>query len=269
MSQWGSRDPYRILEVPPDADPDQIKRAYRRLAKRHHPDVNPDDPGAEARFKEVADAFALLSDPERRSEHDRQRGRVSSGGLPQGFLDDVASAIERAQSYVERAVLPHYAIGGLRAEAVVRLLRDQDALADIAFLSDSRPGWWARRRARAAADRIVVSMDTRPSSSASVLRGRLGGIREIVLTPWALHRAGFTDSAELDDAILRLLLARYAQILATDHLRMALPEDWDDALQLAREQDRQRWLARMQRASAYGLIAAFVVLLLYSGFAGW
>ncbi len=269
MSRRGSGDPYAILEVPPDAEPDQLKKAYRRLARRHHPDVNPDDPSAEERFKEIADAFALLSDPEQRRAHDRQRGYVSAGGLPNDFLDDVASAIERAQSYAERVVLPHYAIGGLGAEAAVRLLGELEALANTSSLTDSRPGWWARRRAARLTRRIVVSMDTRPHTSASMLRTRRDGLSEIVITPWPLHQVGLTDSVSLDDALLRLVLARYAQILARRHLRVPLPEDQDEALALARGLDRQRRQELLQRTSAYASIALFVALLLYSGFAGW
>jgi molecular chaperone DnaJ len=64
-------DLYEILEVPRDATTDDIKRAYRRLARASHPDANPDDPDAEARFKELAAAYEVLSDPETRDRYDR------------------------------------------------------------------------------------------------------------------------------------------------------------------------------------------------------
>jgi len=64
-------DLYEILEVPRDATTDDIKRAYRRLARASHPDANPDDPDAEARFKELAAAYEVLSDPEKRDRYDR------------------------------------------------------------------------------------------------------------------------------------------------------------------------------------------------------
>ena len=63
-------DHYETLGVPRDAGPDEIKRAYRQLARQLHPDANPDDPTAEARFKEVALAYEILSDPERRQQYD-------------------------------------------------------------------------------------------------------------------------------------------------------------------------------------------------------
>ncbi len=68
MSQ---RDYYEILGVARDAGAEELKRSYRRLAHQYHPDKNPDDPGAEARFKEASEAYAVLSDPSKRAQYDR------------------------------------------------------------------------------------------------------------------------------------------------------------------------------------------------------
>ena len=65
------KDYYQTLGVPRNASPDDIKSAYRRLARRYHPDVNPDDPAAEARFKEINEAHEVLSDQEKRQQYDR------------------------------------------------------------------------------------------------------------------------------------------------------------------------------------------------------
>ncbi len=69
------KDYYAILGVSKDASPEEIKRAYRELAKKYHPDKNRGDPEAEERFKEINEAYAVLSDPEKRAEYDR-RGYV-------------------------------------------------------------------------------------------------------------------------------------------------------------------------------------------------
>ncbi|MCW5944061.1 MAG: molecular chaperone DnaJ [Fimbriimonadaceae bacterium] len=64
-------DPYEALGVPREASADEIKSAYRRLARKYHPDVNPGDPSAEEKFKEIGQAYAILSDPEKRARFDR------------------------------------------------------------------------------------------------------------------------------------------------------------------------------------------------------
>ena len=64
-------DYYAILEVDRDASPDEIKKAFRRLARSTHPDANPGDPTAEARFRQVAEAYEVLSDPAKRARYDR------------------------------------------------------------------------------------------------------------------------------------------------------------------------------------------------------
>lgn len=65
------KDYYEILNITRTASDKEIKAAYRKLARKHHPDVNQGDPDAETRFKEIAEAFAVLSDPEKRAKYDR------------------------------------------------------------------------------------------------------------------------------------------------------------------------------------------------------
>ena len=79
---------YDSLGVKKDASQDEIKKAYRKLVRQHHPDRNPGDAAAEAKFKEVQAAYDVLSDPEKRKQYDRMgrvNGRPGPQGGPQGF----------------------------------------------------------------------------------------------------------------------------------------------------------------------------------------
>ncbi len=80
------RDPYEVLEVPRGAAEQQIKKSFRRLARELHPDVNAHDPQAEEKFKEAAEAYEILSDPERRATFDRYGHEgLRSGGYQPNF----------------------------------------------------------------------------------------------------------------------------------------------------------------------------------------
>src|SRR5213076_3152831 len=65
------QDYYEVLGVKRGAKPEEIKKAYRRLARKYHPDVNPGDKSAEERFKQMSEAFDVLSDPKKRTVYDR------------------------------------------------------------------------------------------------------------------------------------------------------------------------------------------------------
>lgn len=87
---WFEKDFYAVLGVPVDASQDDIKKAYRKLARQHHPDANAGDAASEGRFKEVGEANAVLSDPEQRRQYDAVRAmarggaRFTSAGGPSG-----------------------------------------------------------------------------------------------------------------------------------------------------------------------------------------
>src|SRR6186713_752524 len=88
------RDYYEVLGVERSADADEIKKAYRKLALKFHPDKNPGDKTAEERFKELGEAYEALSDPQKRAAYDqyghaafdsRSRARSSAGGFHDPF----------------------------------------------------------------------------------------------------------------------------------------------------------------------------------------
>src|SRR4051794_37007683 len=78
-----AKDLYSVLGVGKKASADEIKKAYRKLARQYHPDRNPDDPKAEERFKEVQTAYDVLGDPDKRKQYDRG-GMNPFGGGPGG-----------------------------------------------------------------------------------------------------------------------------------------------------------------------------------------
>jgi len=92
--EWADKDYYADLGVSSSADQNEIKRAYRKLARENHPDTHPDDPAAAERFKKVAEAYDVLSDASERKEYDQFKamlrngggfGRMGGAGFPGGF----------------------------------------------------------------------------------------------------------------------------------------------------------------------------------------
>src|SRR4030088_1091413 len=80
------RDPYEVLGLGRDATDQQIKKAFRQLARELHPDVNAHDPDAEEKFKDAAEAYEILSDAERRATYDRYgHDGLRSGGYTSNF----------------------------------------------------------------------------------------------------------------------------------------------------------------------------------------
>ncbi|GAA3877179.1 DnaJ C-terminal domain-containing protein [Leifsonia kafniensis] len=94
---WFDKDFYKILGVGKDVTPAELKKAYRKLARKYHPDSNQGDAASEAKFKEISEAHSVLADPEQRKEYDAIRAMgggarftaPGTGGGQQGGFDDV------------------------------------------------------------------------------------------------------------------------------------------------------------------------------------
>lgn len=78
---WVEKDFYKVLGISEQATAEEVKKAYRKLAQKHHPDANPGDQEAEEKFKEISEAYATLSDAEQRKEYDQVRRLAATGGF--------------------------------------------------------------------------------------------------------------------------------------------------------------------------------------------
>jgi len=107
---WFDKDFYKVLGVSKDVTPAELKKAYRKLARKYHPDSNPGNPAAEAKFKELSEAHSVLADPEQRKEYDAVRAMgtgarftAPGGGGQAGGFEDVFGGMfgggGRQQSY--------------------------------------------------------------------------------------------------------------------------------------------------------------------------
>jgi molecular chaperone DnaJ len=140
-------DAYELLGVPRTADETQIKKAFRKLARELHPDVNPGDSVAEAKFKEVAEAYEILSDPERRAMYDRYgyEGLRSGGYTPTDFgafgsLSDILDAFFGGEGGIFGGGRAGPAAGGdVAAQATIDLTEAaQGASAEVRFEAVAR-----------------------------------------------------------------------------------------------------------------------------------
>jgi molecular chaperone DnaJ len=99
-----TKDLYKVLGVAENATATEVKKAYRRLAKQHHPDANPNNPGAAERFKEISEAYSVLSDESKRKQYDQMRkygGFGFPGGGPFGQGQGAARAGRRPAGATE------------------------------------------------------------------------------------------------------------------------------------------------------------------------
>jgi DnaJ-class molecular chaperone len=177
-----AQTPYEVLGVKPDANADEIRKVYRKLAKQYHPDLNPGKPEAEARFKEISTAYDLLSDAEKRARYDR--GEIDETGAerpPRGYYRGQA---EGAQGWRYRP----------EGEMDVGDLEDLFA----AFGSAGR-----RRRGQAGAGLRARGADRHYTLTIDFVTAATGGKQRLSLAPEEWLDVTIPAGVE-DDQVLRL-----------------------------------------------------------------
>jgi DnaJ-class molecular chaperone len=166
-------DPYAVLGVARDASAEEIRRAYRALAKRWHPDTNPDKPEAEARFKAISAAYALLSDPEQRARFDR--GEIDASGTeraPPGWQPGAGAGGWRDWAEAPEGARYRSGPGGFGATGFDEELEE--------FLSRAFGG--ARRRARGGDLRVTLTVPFLDAARGAVRQVTLPDGRAVSLT---------------------------------------------------------------------------------------
>lgn len=135
--EWLDTDYYALLGVSKDASAAEIKKAYRKLARESHPDANESDPGAEARFKRIGEAYAVLGDKETRKEYDHTRDMGYFVGGPGGTQQHVR--VEDLFGGSRQGASPFDLFGGLGdlfSQAGARPQAGQDLSADLTLTFD-------------------------------------------------------------------------------------------------------------------------------------
>lgn len=154
------RDFYEVMGVPKNATEDEIKKAYRKLAKKYHPDLNPGDKEAEAKFKEVNEAYEVLSDKDKRARYDQfghagvdpNFGGGAGGGSP--FTGDIdLGTFSTASSAALAAAVRAVPIQTRRAAAAIRRVLSTSALKRRLRVAGRRFPLIRLKRARTAAVR--------------------------------------------------------------------------------------------------------------------
>ena len=107
MNPVSKRDYYEVLSVGKGAGDQEIKGAYRELAKRYHPDRNPDDPTAEEKFKEASEAYSVLSDAQKRAAYDRfGHAGVQGAGGPANYNPEAFAGLHNAGKHAGHRCQP-------------------------------------------------------------------------------------------------------------------------------------------------------------------
>jgi DnaJ-class molecular chaperone len=282
-----AQTPYEVLGVKPNASADEIRKVYRKLAKQFHPDLNPGKPEAEARFKSIAAAYDLLSDPEKRTRYDRgeidesgaERPRYSyrsyaegpgggkyrpEGEIDLGDLEDLFATFGSGRGGREglklRGADRHYALGVDFVEAATgakkRLSLAADEWLDVTIPAGLEDGQVLRLRGKGG-----PGLGGGPPGDALI---------EVHVTPHALFRRHGNDiEIELPVSLAEAVLgARVTVPTVTGPVTMTIPKGSDTGAKLrlrgkgiqkkGREGDQYVTLRVVIGSSGDGELAKFV-----------
>lgn len=215
-------DPYTLLQLEPGASGAQIKKAWKRLARLHHPDLNPDDPEAGARFQRIKDAYEML-----------RSGSVpvaSGQEMDEDWLDTVDWMIAFRQRVVMQELMPRLVGAYGHGSALAWALRQAMDLQATAEALPEAPSTWRLRRLK-----LDVILSEEPSMQLAALQRNRKGVVQLVLCARPLWQHRGAD----EDALRERVFA------AVDHgLAAAVPmalgtSSAPPTLQIARKVDRR------------------------------
>jgi curved DNA-binding protein CbpA len=228
-------DLYSILGVADNATLKEIKTAFRRKARTVHPDLNPDDPQAESRFKALAEAYEVLQHPVRRRKYDMQRQRgFSSRDIPnfgehdetaKAFAQAFTTAYARTQTVFFDALLPRYLEAFQRGPGytlVFRMLDDLDTEQYMKIASRPPPSFAAKQQVHRYLNECPVNVDggAYVNPLGELIQGKMTAIREpslryqrITLYAGSFFASGVRSVDGLSVAILPVLMREYIRFL--------------------------------------------------------
>lgn len=244
-------DPYALLELEPGASGDEIKKAWRRLARRHHPDLNPDDPDAAARFQAIQEAYEALTSGRAAAPS------ASDGPLPDpDWVDSVRWMAEVRRQEVMRDILPRFvAAYGTRSALVWALRAATDLQRVAAALPAHRPQRFVRRLP------LDLFVDEEPDAwRMAALHRQASGRIALVLYAAPLWRQRPPDEDGLRTLVFSAVDHGIAAAVAAAMRRELVPP----TLEAAQANDRREVAQdRLWRAVWLG-IALFVVVVVWA-----
>ena len=189
-----TKDPYKVLGIFRDASQDDIRKAHRKLVRKYHPDANPEDPRAEGRFKEVQQAYEVLSDEKKRREYDEGL-RTSPGG---------SSGRPRSRASASR---PRTRAGGRTAGGSTHTVDLSELLGKLANLSNDGAGGREGGSYELQGEEVA--------HLAKLLGQKISGISELLGTDTARLSKLLGENIKMN-AKVRFGDARSSQFLTTD-----------------------------------------------------